>query len=244
VPAYDNKVIAITGAAGGIGSECARLLHALGAELLLVDAAKEPLQKLADELSGAKCIVSVESSLESRKECINTLDAVTKPIYALVHCAGIFKPDGNLGTKHRRTYDEVISANLTNAYDMAYACSQRLDPDEVCRMVFLSSVAYRQGSFDHVAYSAAKGGIAGLIRALSRRLAPQVLVNAIAPGVIDTPMPRQIIEQRGDQIIGQVPLRRLGEPREVATVVEFLCGPGSTFITGQVINVDGGAANS
>jgi 3-oxoacyl-[acyl-carrier protein] reductase len=110
-------------------------------------------------------------------------------------------------------------------------------------MVFISSLAFRRGAFDHVPYTAAKGGVTGLVRALSRRLAPGVLVNGLAPGIIDTGMPQKIIATRGERLIREIPLQRWGEAREVATVIDFLLGVGASYITGQVINVDGGAIN-
>jgi NAD(P)-dependent dehydrogenase (short-subunit alcohol dehydrogenase family) len=129
---------------------------------------------------------------------------------------------------------------------MAAAAAPRMDPDEVGRMVFASSLAFRRGSFDHVAYSAAKGGIVGLVRALSRGLAPAVLVNGLAPGIILTGMPDHIlaVPERRERLLAETALKRFGQPREVATVIHFLLGAGSSYITGQVINVDGGVINS
>jgi NAD(P)-dependent dehydrogenase (short-subunit alcohol dehydrogenase family) len=92
----------------------------------------------------------------------------------------------------------------------------------------------------HVAYSAAKGGLVGLVRALSRRYGQRVLVNALAPGVIDSPKPRHLIAVRGEQLLAEIPLGRYGQPHEVATVIRFLLSDDASYISGQVINVDGG----
>jgi 3-oxoacyl-[acyl-carrier protein] reductase len=95
-----------------------------------------------------------------------------------------------------------------------------------------------------VPYAAAKGGIVGLTRALSRKLAPHVLVNAIAPGVIETKMAEPIIAERGDDYRKEIPLGRFGRPDEIASVIRFLCSPDSSYITGQTITIDGGITNS
>ena len=84
----------------------------------------------------------------------------------------------------------------------------------------------------------------GLARSLSRQFAPHTLVNAVAPNAIKTPMTTQVFEQRGDAIMSTIPLGRFGEAAEISSVVTFLCGPGATYLTGQTINVDGGAWNS
>jgi 3-oxoacyl-[acyl-carrier protein] reductase len=112
------------------------------------------------------------------------------------------------------------------------------------RIVLASSIAYRRGSPEHAAYAASKAGLIGLVRSLSRALAPQVLVNAVAPGVIRTRMTTDIIAQRHDTFMQTIPLRRYGEPAEIAAVIRFLCGHGATYLTGQTITVDGGMTNA
>jgi 3-oxoacyl-[acyl-carrier protein] reductase len=243
--AFEDRLIVITGGAGGIARATAKLLLADGARLLLIDPSAAGLAASAAELAGGERVRTAVSALESPAACALALAGVDRPIYALAHLAGIFRPDA-LDPAQRPLWDATIAANLTNAFDMAAAVRPQLDPEATCRMVFASSLAFRRGSFDHIAYSAAKGGIAGLVRALARALAPNVLVNGVAPGIILTGMPQHMLEvpERRERLLAETTLKRFGEAREVATVIRFLLSADSSFITGQLINVDGGVVCS
>jgi NAD(P)-dependent dehydrogenase (short-subunit alcohol dehydrogenase family) len=127
---------------------------------------------------------------------------------------------------------------------MAVALRPHADTRGPARLVFASSVAFRRGSPGHAAYGAAKGGIVGLTRSLSRRFAPDILVNAVAPGVILTRMTDAIIAERGETYQRDIPLRRFGQPSEVASVIRFLCSDDASYITGQTITIDGGLTNA
>jgi len=237
-----GRTIVITGAGGGIGAAVARMADKQGAKLLLIDPNEAALKKLAGELSG-KPHVSAASFVDSPGECAKVLARVDGPLYGLVHMAGIFVPD-ELKPASREIYDRTIAANMTNAFDLVCAMNERLTADAPARLVFATSQAYRRGSLGHVSYSMAKGGIAGLVRSLARNLRARALVNGVAPGVIETGMPAHILADRKNDILKEIPLGRLGTADEVAGVVMFLLGPLSTYVTGQIINIDGGTNNS
>ena len=238
---FAGRRIVITGGAGGIGVATARSFLDHGAHVLLLDPDEQRLNDAKTVLGGAR-VFTVATDLSSLAERDDLL-ARAKPIYALVNLAGLFEPDP-LDPEDHGVWDRAIATNLTNAYDMAVVFRRYADTRGPARLVFTSSVAFRRGSAGYAAYGAAKGGIVGLTRSLARRFAPDVLVNAVAPGVILTRMTDHIIAERGDAYRRDIPLQRFGEPAEVASVIRFLCSRDASYITGQTITVDGGLTNA
>ena len=243
---FVGKRIIVTGGAGGIGVETARAFMDLGGHVVMVDRDEARLAQAVTELGRVRLAVW-PSALDTPAACAAAVGSAGGPVFALVHLAGVFEKDAMDADEHG-IWDRAIAANLTNAYDMAVAFSTRYaksaDPREAARIVLTSSVAYRRGSAGYPPYAAAKGGIVGLTRSLSRRLAPEVLVNAVAPGVIETPMAAPTIAERGDEYLRDIPLGRFAHPAEVASVIRFLCSREASYVTGQTITIDGGLTNA
>ena len=240
---FAGKRIVITGGAGGIGVETARTMLAHGAHVVLVDIDADRLAHACEDLGIAR-MATLQSAIDTPAACAAALDAAGGPVAALIHLAGLFERD-KFDPNDHAVWDRAIAANLTNAYDLAVAFATRFDKrGGPARLVLASSLAYRRGSAGYPPYAAAKAGLVGLTRSLARRLAPDVLVNAVAPGLIETRMAAEIIAERGEAYRNEIPLRRFGHPAEVASVIRFLCSRDSSYVNGQTITVDGGITNA
>ena len=239
----EGRQFVVTGGAGGIGQACARELLEHGARVLLVDLDADRLDMARANLGGGKQLAVHVSRLSSPAQAASALDAAGGPVYGLIHMAGLFEHDP-LDPDDHSVWDRAMAANLTNGYDLAVAYQKYRDTSTVGRIVFCSSAAYRKGVPGRVSYSVAKAGLVGLTRGLSRQYAPFTLVNAVAPGGTKTAMTTSIFSERGDAILANIPLARFGEPEEIASVVCFLCSKKASYLTGQTINIDGGAWHS
>jgi 3-oxoacyl-[acyl-carrier protein] reductase len=240
---FSDRTVLITGGAGDIGLACAKTLLAGGARVHLVDMDGSRLQTALKLLLPLGNVTAHQSSLSSPAQCRAALATATYPVDTLVHMAGVFEPDP-LDVDDRSVWERAIASNLTNAYDMVIAfCAQQAGIGLGC-IVLCSSRAFQRGAPGRAAYTAAKGGIVGLTRTFSRELAPGIRVNAIAPGLIDTRMTSDLRASMGAQRLAEIPLGRFGTPQDIAGVVKFLCSEDASYVTGQLITVDGGTLNS
>lgn len=247
---FTSRHAIVTGAAGGIGRATVDRLLREGAAVLAVDMNAERLQQSMDDWQAAACVgegrvVPCISALASPAQCAEVLAAAAGPVDILVHLAGTLEADF-LDPERRDVWDRMMLSHLTNAYDLCAAFHQhRQGRTQPGRIVLASSIAYRRGSADYTAYSAAKAGLVGMTRAMSRKLAPHVLVNAVAPGVIETPMTADVRTDPGAAaVLGRIPLGRYGQAAEVAGLIRFLCSGDASYITGQTLTVDGGMTNA
>ena len=239
---FADRHIVITGGAGGIGLACARHFLAAGATVHLVDVDSARLDEARQALHVHTGVSCATSDLSNHAACARAIDEGGQAPFALVHMAGLFETD-RLDPTDRSGWDRAIASNLTNAYEMALAFRAARDTRTPSRMVFSTSRAFQRGTPGRAAYAAAKGGIVGLVRAFSRDFAPDTLVNAVSPGLIQTRMTEDLMAHHGEQRLAEIPLQRFGTPDDVARVVGFLCSEASSYVTGQMITVDGGVIN-
>lgn len=243
----ERKVAVVTGATGGIGLACVRRLTGRGYAVALADIGgtvlDETIKSLADEGCDVMALAGDVSDFDLvQRQGKAVLDKFGR-IDVLVNNAGISQPKGLLEITEME-WDRTISVNLKGFFNWSKAVARFMLDQGGGRIINMSSIsANTGGSADAVskfAYCASKAGVLGLTRALAKELAPTVMVNAICPGAIRTNLTEALIQQRREQICQAIPLARIGAPDDIAVVVEFLATMNPCFITGEVIDVDGG----
>ncbi|MFQ5925818.1 MAG: 3-oxoacyl-[acyl-carrier-protein] reductase [Terriglobia bacterium] len=239
-----DRVAFITGASQGIGRACALLLARGGARVVVAARNQEKLAQVEEEIrAGGSQSLAVRLDVSQEGEVKAAFEhAVEKfeRIDILVNNAGIVRDQLALRMK-RVDWDAVLATNLTGAH----LCIQRVLPGMIKRrygrIVNISSVMAQIGSPGQANYSASKAGLIGLTKALAVELASRnITVNAVAPGFIGTPMTEPLPEARKQEIVARIPLRRMGTDREVAYAVGFLASEEAGYITGHVLDVNGG----
>ncbi|MEP7362543.1 MAG: 3-oxoacyl-[acyl-carrier-protein] reductase [Acidobacteriota bacterium] len=238
-----NRTAFVTGASRGIGRACALELARGGARVVLAARQREKLEEVAGEVRalGAEAMV-VEIDLGSAESIAQAFAAVKEfaPFHILVNNAGITRDTLALRMK-LEDWEAVIRTNLTGSFLCIQQVLQGMMRERWGRIINISSVVAEAGNAGQANYVASKAGLIGMTKSLAQEMASRnVTVNAVAPGFIDTDMTSVLNHELKTAILGKIPLKRLGTPEDIAAAVAFLASEGAAYITGHVLDVNGG----
>jgi 3-oxoacyl-[acyl-carrier protein] reductase len=239
-----GRIALVTGASQGIGRACALELAKAGATVALAARNEAKLAAVAEEIAAAggqsapfALDVSSEESIKNGAKAV--LEKFGK-VEILVNNAGITRDDLMMRMK-RADWDDVIATNLTGAFLLTQALLRPMMKNRWGRIVNISSVVGRTGQEGQVNYAASKAGLIGFTRSLAREVASRgITVNAVAPGYIETPMTAVLDEKLRAAMLATIPAGRVGTDADIAHAVAFLASEGASYITGHVLDVNGG----
>ncbi len=242
-----GKVAVITGSSRGIGAAIARRLAAEGARVVLnchtsVEAAEAVAEEIRQAGGEALVVAADVSRSEEAQRLIQTTTAQWDRVDILVNNAGVTR-DGLLMTMKEADWDAVLNTNLKSVFHCCKAVTRAMLRQRSGRIINITSVVGIVGQAGQTNYAASKAGIIGFTKSLARELGSRgITVNCVAPGYIPTALTDVLPEELKQAILEQTPLKRLGQPEEVAAAVAFLASDEAAFITGHVLHVDGGLA--
>lgn len=240
-----DKVALVTGASRGLGRAIAMQLAADGARVTVnymksADQAETVVKEIISRGGSAAAVQADITSLPEVEKMVDSLYEKFGSIDILVNNAGVTK-DELLISMTPEDWDSVIKTNLGGLFNCTKAVAKYMMVQKSGRIINISSVAGERGGRGQSNYAASKGGINAFTRSVAMELAPKkITVNAVAPGVVETEMSSTVIRRAKDIILDAVALKRLGQPEEIAKVVAFLASDDASYITGEVIRVDGG----
>lgn len=242
-----KKIALVTGGIGGIGTQICRRLAEQGLSVVAndlpaaeSDQTREWQEQMTKEGYDLGYVAANVADFDSCALMVREVDERHGPIYALVNCAGITR-DRTLRKMDYKDWHDVININLNGMFHVTRQVIGGMLERGEGRIVNLSSVNGQQGQFGQTNYSAAKAGVHGFTMALAREVASKgITVNTVSPGYIATAMTAAITEDVRNQIVATIPMRRMGNPDEVAAAVAFLVGPDASYITGADLSVNGG----
>ena len=242
----NGKTALVTGGSRGIGRAIALKLASQGADIAVIYAAgAEKAQQVCDEITAmgrhAAAFQCDVADFAQVKQTVAAVKAEFGGVDILVNNAGITR-DGLLAMMKESDYDDVVDTNLKGAFNFIRHCCPLMMKKRSGKIINITSVSGIIGNAGQANYAASKAGLIGLTKSTARELAVRgVCCNAIAPGFIATDMTAHEVAA-DNPLIAQIPLGRMGTPEEIAELATFLAGPASDYITGQVIQIDGGLA--
>lgn len=240
-----GKVALVTGASRGIGREIALTLAREGAYVVVnycgsKAAAEEVLSFMQEEGGNGEVYQCNVGEFEAVKEMIDSIVTRNGTIDIIINNAGITK-DNLLLKMTEQDFDEVLNINLKSAFNTTKNAVRYMIKQRSGRVINITSISGVIGNAGQVNYSSAKAGMIGLTKSLAREIASRgITVNAVAPGFIETDMTKELPEATVSAMLTNIPLKKLGQPKDIANAVAFLASDKAQYITGQVIQVNGG----
>jgi len=244
---FKEQVALVTGGTRGIGRAIARHLAQEGASVAILGTRQETAEAAAAELSAetgstVKGWGADVSQSEQVEGAVNAVLEAFGKIDILVNNAGITR-DNVLVRMSEDQWDQVLDTNLKGAFHCLHAVAKPMMKARYGRILSISSIVALTGNPGQSNYSAAKAGLIAMSKSLARELASRnILVNCLAPGFIDTDMTSVLPDKVKEEALARIPLARMGQPEDIARAAAFLVSPCNTYITGQVLAVDGGLA--
>ena len=241
---FENQVAIITGGTRGIGHGIASHLTKLGAKVVVSSRSDADCQRVAADFEAlGQTALGVAADVSNLDDCKALIAATLEKferVDILVNNAGITR-DNLIMRMKSDEWDDIMNVNLKSVYNMSQAVLRTLLKQRSGRIINITSVVGLMGNAGQANYAASKAGIVGFTKSMAREVASRgITVNAVAPGYIATEMTDAIQESAKEKLFAQIPLGRIGAPEDVAGAVAFLASEQAGYITGQVINVDGG----
>jgi len=242
-----GRVAIVTGGARGIGRAIVEKLALLGADVVIADMLVDLAEETANEISQStqRKLIAIKVNVADGKSANEMIEHTIKQfghVDILVNNAGITR-DMLILRMEETDWDAVLDVNLKGVFNCSKAVIRPMMKQRYGRIVNISSVSGQAGQAGQTNYSASKAGVIGFTKALAREVASrQITVNAVAPGFIPTSLTNDLSEDLKNSILGATPAGRMGKPEEIAAAVVFLASEEASYITGQVLAVDGGMA--
>lgn len=239
-----GKCALVTGASGGLGASIAKDLHAAGATVALSGTREAALQAVADELGGDRvhivpCNLSDTDAVDG---LIKDAEGAMGQVDILVNNAGITR-DGLAMRMKDDDWDTVLNVNLKSAFKLSKNCLRGMMKRRTGRIINITSIVGVTGNPGQMNYAASKAGMIGMSKSLAQEVAARgITVNCVAPGFIATAMTDELSDAQKENLLGNVPAGRLGDPGDISAAVLYLASDESAYVTGQTLHVNGGMA--